>query len=100
MARQFQFDWDVLKAAANVRKHGISFDLARTIFNDPGLLTTAGLEHSEAEERWFSVECASNGMMLAIAYLWVEGAALENKIRMISARKATQAEIRQHRDIL
>jgi hypothetical protein len=36
--RQFQFEWDEIKAAANVRKHGISFDLARTVFHDPRVL--------------------------------------------------------------
>lgn len=54
--RQFQFQWDEIKAAANVRKHGISFDLARTVFNDPRLLSVADLEHSEAEERWFLLD--------------------------------------------
>jgi uncharacterized DUF497 family protein len=44
--RQFLFDWDEIKAAANVRKHGISFDLARTVFNDAGLLSIPELEHS------------------------------------------------------
>jgi uncharacterized DUF497 family protein len=40
-------------------------DLARTVFNDPRLVSMADLEHSETEERWFSVGCASNGMMLS-----------------------------------
>ncbi len=39
--RQFQFEWDEIKAAANVRKHGVSFELASTVFNDPRLLTLA-----------------------------------------------------------
>jgi len=62
-------------------KHGISFDFARTVFNDPRLLSIADLEHSEAEERWFSIGCASNGMMLSVAYLWLEGEAATDKIR-------------------
>jgi uncharacterized DUF497 family protein len=56
--RQFQFQWDKPKAIANLRKHGVSFELASTIFQDPRLLTVADLEHSEIEERWFSVGCA------------------------------------------
>ncbi len=59
--RYFQFDWDDAKAYTNARKHGVSFELARTVFNDQRLLTVADLEHSEAEERWFSIGCASNG---------------------------------------
>jgi uncharacterized DUF497 family protein len=50
--RQFEFQWEEAKAVANARKHGVSFDLARTVFNDPLLLTVADLEHSETEERW------------------------------------------------
>lgn len=59
--RQFQFEWDEVKAATNARKHGVSFDLARSIFNDPLLLTVADLEHSETEERWFSIGRAADG---------------------------------------
>jgi uncharacterized DUF497 family protein len=56
--RQLQFEWDEIKAAANARKHGVSFELASTVFNDPRLLTVADLENSEIEERWFSIGCA------------------------------------------
>ena len=57
--REFHFDWDEDKALANVRKHGVSFELARTIFSDPRLLTVADLEHNDSEERWFSIACAA-----------------------------------------
>jgi uncharacterized DUF497 family protein len=49
--REYRFEWDEPKAAANLRKHGIQFELASTVFADPGLLTVADLEHSEPEER-------------------------------------------------
>jgi uncharacterized DUF497 family protein len=68
--RQFQFEWDPIKANANVRKHGVAFELARTVFNDERLLTVADLEHSETDERWFSIGCASSGVMLSVVYLW------------------------------
>ncbi len=67
---QFQFEWDDTKAAANLRKHGIPFELASSIFNDPGILTLADTAHSESEERWFSIGLASTGVTLAVAYLW------------------------------
>jgi len=51
---QFQFDWDEAKAVGNLHKHGISFELASSVFSDPRILTIADLEHSELEERWFS----------------------------------------------
>jgi uncharacterized DUF497 family protein len=46
-ARQFQFAWDDAKALANVRKHGVPFELARTVFSDLHLLTVADLKHSD-----------------------------------------------------
>ena len=96
---QFQFEWNEVKAAANARKHGVSFDLARTVFGDPLLLTVADLEHNKCEERWFSIGRAANGSMLSIAYLWSE-AEPATKIRIISARKATHTEIRQYEENL
>ena len=66
---EFQFDWDEGKAAKNVRKHGVSFELASTIFYDPGILTAADLSHGEFEQRWFSIGIASTGTILSVAYL-------------------------------
>jgi len=92
--RQFQFEWDENKAAANFRKHGVSFELASSIFADPRLLSVADLEHSESEERWFSVGCAANGGFLTVVYAWHEIDPARTKIRLISARPATKNEIR------
>ena len=92
--RQFQFEWDENKAAANIQKHGVSFELASSIFADPRLLTVADLEHSESEERWFSVGCAVHGALLTVVYAWHEIDPAITKIRLISARPATRNEIR------
>src|SRR5271165_3723549 len=67
--------------------------LAATIFHDPRLLTVADLEHSETEERWLSIGMASNGSILCIVYVWTETEPVMTKIRLISARRATPAEI-------
>ena len=99
-ARPFHFEWDEGKADANARKHGVTFELATTIFHDPRLLTIADLDHSATEERWFSVGCASNGVLLSVAYLWSEADAAATNIRLISARKSTQAECRQYQESL
>ena len=96
--RQFQFVWDEAKAVANVRKHGVPFELARTVFNDPRLLTVADLEHSDIEDRWFSVGYANNGALLSLVYLWSDVDPATAKIRLISARKATQSEIMQYQE--
>ena len=92
-ARQFQFDWDESKAATNLRKHGVSFDLACTVFRDPRILTVADLEHSRIEERWFSVGCAADGTILSVSHLWFESGSTTTRIRLISARKATLLEM-------
>ena len=96
--RPFQFEWDEVKADANVRKHGVSFEVACTVFNDPRLLTVADLEHSEIEERWFSIGWARNGAMLSVVYLWSDADPGPAKIRLISARTATQTEIRHYQE--
>lgn len=94
----FQFEWDEAKADANARKHGVTFELASTVFHDPLLLTVADLEHSDTEERWFSVGCASNGVVLSVVYLWSDADPAAASIRLISARKSTQAEARQYQE--
>ena len=91
--RQYQFDWNEAKAASNLRKHGVSFELATSIFHDPRILTVADLAHSETEERWFSIGLASTGAMMSVAYLWMEGEPGLIKIRLISARPSTATEI-------
>lgn len=95
---QYQFEWDENKAAANLRKHSVPFDLASTVFKDPRLLSVADLEHNEVEERWFSIGLASNGAMLSVVYLWSGSDPAMTKIRLISAREATRREIRQYEE--
>jgi uncharacterized DUF497 family protein len=96
--RPFQFEWDEAKADANARKHGITFELASTVFFDPNLLTVADVEHSQTEERWFSVGIASHGVVLAVVYLWSDADPAAIKVRLISARKATQTECGQYQE--
>lgn len=98
--RRFQFEWDVIKASTNVRKHGVSFEMAATVFNDPRMRTIPDIEHSNVEERWFSVGLARNRTLLSIAYVWLELAPVTTKIRLISARKAAQAEARYYEENL
>ena len=96
--RTYQFEWDETKAAANERKHDVTFELASSVFYDPHLLTVADLEHGETEERWFSVGIARNGAVLSVVYLWSEADPAVIEIRLISARKATQAERRRYEE--
>ena len=91
---QFQFDWDEAKAVGNLHKHGISFELASSVFSDPRILTIANLEHSELEERWFSIGSANNGAMLSVAYLWKESESGQIETRLMTPRRATAREVR------
>ena len=61
------FEWDVKKAKANFNKHKVGFEEAKTIFNDPLLLTFPDDEHLEADERFISIGMsASNRVLLAV----------------------------------
>ncbi len=89
----FQFEWDAVKAEANLRKHGVSFEVASSIFTDPQMLTVADSTHSESEERWFSIGLARNGVPMSVAYLWADSGIGLIKIRLITARRSTATEI-------
>ena len=81
------FEWDDEKAQSNLKKHGVSFDEATTIFNDPRIATISNPDHSEDEERYISI-----GMSVIMRLLSIIHTFREERIRLISARKATRAE--------
>jgi len=82
-----EFEWDDEKAKSNYKKHGISFDEAATIFNDPRIATISDPDHSEDEERYVSI-----GKSIIMRIISVIHTYREKRIRLISARKATKAE--------
>jgi len=96
--RPFQFEWDEVKADTNWREHGVTFELASTVFLDANLLTVADMEHSETEERWFSIGLAGNGVAVAVVYLWSDADPAAITIRLISARRATHTECEQYEE--
>ena len=81
------FEWHSAKAAKNLRKHGVSFDEASSVFYDPLAVTGADPDHSEAEERRGTFGVSSAGRLLVVSH--TERA---EAIRIISARIATQSE--------
>ena len=94
----YQFDWDEAKAASNVRKHGVSFEDAMTIFKDPHILTIFDPDHSGMEDRWISIGCASTPQLILAVHTHVEIDADNVSIRIISARKPTKREAQQYRE--
>lgn len=92
----YHFEWDDTKAASNRRKHGIGFELAATVFQDPLLLTIFDDEHSEQEERWVTLGKAANQVLVVVVHTWHDEAANAVRIRIISARPATAPERQQY----
>ena len=82
-----QIVWDAKKAAANRKKHGVSFEEAATVFANPLSLTGADPDHSGGEHRWITFGESVRGRLLAVAHT-DEG----DIIRVISARVATRHE--------
>jgi uncharacterized DUF497 family protein len=82
-------DWDDAKAAANLRKHGVSFEEACTVFADPLAATGADPDHSAGEARWITFDASIVGRLLTVAHCERDGA-----MRIISARLATRSERR------
>jgi hypothetical protein len=83
----FQFEWDYQKAERNMRKHGISFDEAVTVFSDPMALTFLDTDHSETEDRSRTYGVSNKGRLLVVVH-----AERRNHLRINSARKATRHE--------
>ena len=83
------FEWDPVKARKNLRKHGVTFEEASSVFHDPLAVTGADPDHSEGEERMVTFGVSSLGRLLVVAHTERGDA-----IRVISARVTTQHERR------
>ena len=84
-----RFEWDDRKAAANLRKHGVSFEEAKTVFFDERAKLIDDPDHSEDEDRFVLLGLSSALRLLLVCHCYrSEG----NVIRIISARKAIAGE--------
>jgi uncharacterized DUF497 family protein len=88
-----RFDWDEKKAAANQRKHGVSFKEAETVFADEQALLVADPQHSQDEDRFILLGLSSLLRTLVVCHCHRER---EDVIRIISARKADRLEREQY----
>lgn len=84
-----EFEWDLDKAAENLRKHSVDFLEASTIFGDPLEVTIPDPDHSKGEARFLSLGLSAQARLLVVAYTEREG-----KIRIIHARVAAPKERR------
>lgn len=85
-----KFEWDSAKAASNERKHGISFEEAKSVFYDEFAIQFYDPENSELEEDRFLLLGLSSAARLLLVCHCERGSG--NTIRIISARKATKTE--------
>lgn len=83
------FEWDPAKAAANLKKHKVSFEEARSVFFDEFAMQYFDEDHSTSEERFLMLGMSSGAKLLIVCHCEREHGEI---IRIISARKATKRE--------
>src|SRR5262249_45700678 len=84
---KLEFEWHDSKAEANFRDHGVSFELATTVFRDPFAVERLDDRGDYGEQRFVIIGMAEGGVLLLVAYTESEGS-----IRLISARRVTRHE--------
>lgn len=84
-----EFVWDPKKEKANVQKHGVSFSEAASVFYDPLAKITSDPDHSGSEERYILIGQSNRSRLLFVVHAYRVS---NEKIRIISARKATKRE--------
>jgi uncharacterized DUF497 family protein len=82
-----KFEWDENKAARNLSKHGISFEEAKTVFDDPLYVDFYDPDHSEGEALYLIVGASNRRRLLIVSYT-----ERGDSIRLISAREVTRSE--------
>jgi uncharacterized DUF497 family protein len=87
--KQLEFEWDKKKDKVNAKKHGVSFDEARTVFFDEQAIQFYDPEHSDEEDRFILLGTSFKLKTLVVCHCFRED---ETKIRIISARKADTEE--------
>ncbi len=87
--KKLKFEWDNHKDKLNIKKHGVSFDEARTVFYDEYAIAFFDPEHSETEDRFLLLGTSFKLKTLVVCHCFREE---ETVVRIISARKADKEE--------
>ena len=87
-----EYVWDAEKAAANLAKHGVSFEEATTVFLDSLAVTYADPDHSVRESRFITIGFSAMARPLFVSHTEIE----PQSLRIISARVTTRKERREH----
>ncbi|OMH38936.1 BrnT family toxin [Motiliproteus sp. MSK22-1] len=85
---QLLFEWDSSKNTSNIKKHGISFEEAKTVFTDEYARMIGDPDHSEDEDRFILLGTSIDSRLLVVCHCIRE----QESIRIISARKADKQE--------
>jgi len=85
-----KFDWNPDKNKSNIKKHGVDFEEAETVFQDEMALELFDDEHSDNEDRYIIIGISSKTRELMVCHCYRNGG---NVIRIFSARRATKTEI-------
>jgi uncharacterized protein len=88
-----RFEWDTVKAAENVRKHGISFEEGSTVFADENGRLMHDPDNSQTEDRFILLGLSAKLRLLVVCHLYRED---DEVIRIFSVRKATPNERKQY----
>lgn len=94
---EINFTWDKNKAKTNLEKHKISFEEAKTVFDDDSARLIFDPDHSEDEERFILLGMSYKLKVLTVVHCYKDD---ENNIRIISARKSTKKEEKQYKEFL
>lgn len=89
---KLRFEWDEAKSAVNGRKHGVSFEEAKSVFADDFARLIADPENSESEDRFILLGMSAHLRVLVVCHCYRHG----DTIRIISARKADRSERQQY----
>jgi len=87
--KELRFDWDELKQKTNIKKHGVSFEEARTAFFDESAIQYFDPDHFEDEDRFLLLGMSIKPQILIVCHCFRES---ETLVRIISARKADKSE--------
>lgn len=87
--QMIKFEWDAAKAASNLKKHGISFTEAQSVFYDEFALQFFDADSSVTEDRFLMLGMSSESRLLLVCHCERDD---DNTLRIISARKATSNE--------
>jgi len=92
-----KIEWDRTKSTTNKRKHGLSFEEAAGVFDDPLHLSLLDERFDRGEERWITLGQIHDHMIIVAAHTYMDSEGNET-VRIISARRATGKEERWYRD--